>query len=266
MELVHWTVRGDALLPAATGWDDLALWTGSVLRGDDSVWRLYYTALSTTPGHGVRDQRIGVAESDDLGTWRRVGDRSLVAPDRRWYKTLDEDALASETWRDPFVFKDAGGDGWHMLITARATGAPRLGDGVLAHARSADMLSWELHPPLTDPAGFGQIEVPQVRIVNRQPVLVFTCHPEEQSAEQIARFGPYSTWYVLGDSPTGPWDIAAARPFEGDPKLFAAQLVQQRDGRWALIGFRNEEPEGTLSFEILDPIPVRLRRGELQRQ
>lgn len=65
-DLLDWTVQSDALLPAANGWDDLALWTGSVLRGDDGVWRLYYSALSTTPGHGERDQRIGMAESDDL--------------------------------------------------------------------------------------------------------------------------------------------------------------------------------------------------------
>ena len=143
-----------------------------------------------------------------------------------WDSWIAEDDSASETWRDPFVFKDAEGDGWHMLITARAKDAPRRRDGVLAHARSADMLTWELHPPLTQPAGFGQLEVPRFCIVDGQPVLIFTCHPEEQSAEQIAKFGPFSTWYVLGDAATGPWDIDAARPFEGDPKLFAAQLVQ----------------------------------------
>jgi beta-fructofuranosidase len=225
---------------------------------------MFYTALSTRPGHGVRDQRIGMAESADLSTWRRVGDRPLVDPDPRWYRTLEEDPAASETWRDPFVFADPGGDGWHMLITARAPGAPRLYDGILGHARSADLRSWELQPPLTTPAGFGQIEVPQVRVVDGQAVLVFTCHPEEQSPEQIRRFGPHSTWYVLGDSPTGPWDIDSARPFEEEPTLFAAPLVRQRDGRWALVGFRNQEPEGILSFEILDPIPVELEGGVLR--
>jgi len=135
---------------------------------------------------------------------------------------------------------------------------------VLAHARSADLTAWELQPPLTEPAGFGQIEVPQIRVVDGRHVLVFTCHPEEQSAEQIERFGPHSTWYVLGDHALGPWDIATARPFEAAPKLFAAPLVQQRDGTWAFVGFLNQEPEGILSFEILDPIPVGLRDGALQ--
>ena len=39
--------------------------------------------------------------------------------------------------------------------------------------------------------------------------------------------------------------------------------MQQRDGSWALVGFRNLEPEGILSFEIIDPVPVRLEDGGL---
>jgi beta-fructofuranosidase len=263
-DLTNWELHEDALLPAARRWDDLALWTGSVLRGPDGVWRLFYTALSSTPGHGVRDQRLGLAESDDLMTWRRVGDRPLIPPDPRWYRTLDEDPGASETWRDPFVFPDPGGDGWHMLITARAPAAPRLRDGVLAHARSRDLLAWELRPPLTEPAGFGQIEVPQVRLIDGRHVLVFTCGLEEQSPDQLQRYGPHTTWYVLGDSPLGPWDIGAARPFEAEPDLFAAPLVQQRDGAWAFVGFRNLEPKGIHSFELLDPIPLVLEDGVLR--
>jgi beta-fructofuranosidase len=262
LDLVDWDVHEDALLPDAKRWDDVALWTGSAVRDDDGTWRMYYTALSSDPGHGVKDQRIGLAESRDLTSWKRVGDRPLVAPDPRWYRTID--GTHSETWRDPFVFADPQGDGWHMLITARHPDAPRLSDGVLAHARSADLATWELQPPLTEPAGFGQIEVPQVRVVDGRHVLVFTCHPEEQSAGQIERFGPHSTWSVLGDHPLGPWDIDAARPFEAAPKLFAAPLVQRRDGTWAFVGFLNQEPEGILSFEILDPIPVGLRDGALQ--
>ena len=265
-DLADWDVGPDALGPAETGWGDLAAWTGSVARGDDGVWRMYYTALSTEPGHGIRDQRIGLAESDDLWTWRRTAGPPLVNPDPRWYMTLAEDPAASETWRDPFVFRDPGGDGWHMLITARAPGVARLRDGVVGHARSSDMLHWDLQPPVTTPAGFGEIEVPQVRVIDGTPLLTFCCHPEEQSADQIARFGRFCTWYVLGDSVLGPWDIDAARPFEAEPSLFAAPLAQRHDGSWAFVGFRNTEPEGVVpDFELLDPIPVELSGGVLRR-
>ncbi len=35
--------------------------------------------------------------------------------------------------------------------------------------------------------------------------------------------------------------------------------------RTVLVGFRNQEPEGILSFDILDPIPVTVRDGKLSR-
>jgi beta-fructofuranosidase len=263
-DLVDWTLHDDALAPVVGRWDDLAIWTGSVQRGDDGVWRLYYSALSTSGGLGTEDQRIGVAQSDDLCSWQRVGDEPLVAPDPRWYRTLAGTPGRSATWRDPFVFADPDGAGWHMLITARAAGVPVMHSGVLAHARSSDMLAWELQPPLSRPAGFGELEVAQVRIVEGRPLLVFTCQPERQAGEQIARFGRFATWYVLGDSLTGPWDVSAALPFEPDPKLSAAPLVQRRDGSWAFLGFRSTELSGPPALEIVDPIPVTLSGGELQ--
>lgn len=261
-DLVEWTVRPDALLPGAPGsWDDQALWTGSVVRGDDGGWRMFYTAVNSG-GHGVKDQRIGVAESDDLFTWRRVGSEPVVSPDPRWYKTLSGTGGPSETWRDPLVFRDPDGDGWHMLICARSVEAGPNDDGVLAHARSADLRTWELGPPVCAPgAGFGQLEVAQVRMVDGAPLLVFTCHPQEQTATRIATSGgEYCTWSVSGDpggSLLGPWDITRAEPFRAEPHLFAAPLVQDRSGQWVFVGFRNTEPQGVLAFDITDPIPVR---------
>jgi beta-fructofuranosidase len=263
-DLLTWTDHGTALAPDPDGWDDLALWTGSVVRGDDGRWRMFYTAINTRHGHVLRDQRVGLAESDDLTHWRRALDRPVVEVDTRWYKSLPEDPGASETWRDPFVFRDPGGDGWRMLVTARAKDAAANDDGVLAEARSADLVHWEIGPPVCEPgAGFGQLEVPQVREIDGRYVLVFTCHPQEQTAERTERSGRYCTWSVVGDSPIGPWDINKAQPFRAEPHLFAAPLVQQRDGTWALVGFRNLEPEGVWSFEIVDPIRVSVQDDAL---
>lgn len=264
-DLVTWTDHGTALEPSASGWDDLALWTGSVVRGDDGRWRMFHTAINTG-GHGLRDQRIGVAVSDDLFTWRRVGDKPVLVAGAPWYRTLDEDPGASETWRDPFVFRDPGGDGWRMLVTARAAGGDQHDDGVLAEARSDDLESWELGPPVCRPGhGFGQLETAQVHLVDGTPTLVFTCHPEEMTAARVAASGRYCTWSLTGQSLVGPWDITRARPFVGEPDLFAAPLVQRRDGSWAFVGFRNLEAVGGDGFEIGDPLPVVLRDGRLVR-
>ena len=260
-DLVHWEVLPDALHPTPGSWDDLSIWSGSTVLGDDGVWRTFYTATNSR-GHGVQDQRIGLAESDDLLTWRKAGSAPLLTADPRWYKTLPEDVTASETWRDPFVFRDPGGDGWHMLVTARSlTHGPR-DDGLLAHARSADLRTWELGPPgCASGFGFGQLEVSQVRQVEGRWVLLFTCHPEEMTAERRAAHGDYCTWSVPsapGTDALGPWDVSRARPFTAEPELFAAPLVQRRDGTWVLVGFRNTEARGELNLHILDPIPVEL--------
>jgi beta-fructofuranosidase len=229
---------------------------------------MFYTALGTARGQVLRDQRIGVVASDDLHTWHRTTDGPLVTADPRWNRTLDEDGTAGETWRDPFVFRDPDGDGWHMLVTARLRDAERYDDGVLAHARSRDLVSWEVQPPVSgDPSGFGQLEVPQVRVVDGRPVLVFTCHPEEQSEARTAEHGLWCTWSVAGEpggSLLGPWDVSAAVPFRAEPTLFAAPLVERPDGGWALLGFRNREQEGVLSFEIVDPVEVTIQDDSLQ--
>lgn len=268
-DLVDWEYLGECFGPAEAGFDDLAIWTGSVVRDGDR-WRMFYTAVSTA-GHHVYDQRIGAAVSDDLHHWQRVSDHPQVMVDGAWYKTLANTPAptegpdlegSSETWRDPFVFADPDGQGWHMLVTARSRQAGRNDDGVLAHATSPDLDHWTLHAPLCAPgAGFGQLEVAQSKQIDGRWVLVFTCHPQEMTPERIAESGEYCTWSVPSSGPLGPWDISRARPFTTEPHLFAAPLVQRRDGSWALVGFRNLEPQGQDGFQIFDPIPVTLDAG-----
>jgi beta-fructofuranosidase len=263
-DLRQWELRPDALVPAsATAWDDRAIWTGSVAEGDDGVWRLYYTALSTVDGD-VNGQRLGLAESDDLQTWHRVGALPLLEADPRWYRTVGPGHRTSETWRDPFVFRDPGGDGWHMLITARAADGPPLGDAVLGHARSHDMRTWETGPPLTEPAGFGHYEVPQVEVVDGQPVLVFSCLAHDMIAARRPAQPDVGTWSVLGETVLGPWDMATARPFD-EPSLYAARLVRSRDDGWVVLGFRDLDG-GVFQGEIVDPIPVGLDDGALRHR
>ena len=268
-DLVEWDFRGECFGPSEAGFDDLAIWTGSVVREHDR-WRMFYTALSKA-GHHIYDQRVGSAVSDDLHHWHRVSPEPAVRVDGRWYKTLANTPMpttgpdlegSSETWRDRAVIRDPDGDGWHLFVTARSVAAGRNDDGVIAHATSPDLFTWTLGPPLCDPgAGFGQLEVLQNVVVSGRPVLAFTCHPQEQTAELIAEWGEYCTWSVPSPGALGPWDMNRARPFLPEPDLFAAPIVRLRDGGSAIIGFRNLEPRRdpeNLGFEIIDPIPVTL--------
>ncbi len=106
----------------------------------------------------------GVAQGTDVAAGRRR--RPLV-------RTAGRD-WPEEAWRDPWVVPDPDGNGWHMLITARAKDGPADDRGVIGHAVSPDLLRWEVRPPLSKPgSGFGHIECPQVASVDDQLVLLF---------------------------------------------------------------------------------------------
>lgn len=256
--LRDWELLPDALVPAdSPAWDDQATWTGSVVRGPDGLWRMFYTGVSRDERGFV--QRVGVATSTDLMTWHRVGDGRLLEADPRWYEQLDLDAWIDEAWRDPYVVADPAGDGWHMLLTARVREGDAQGRGVIGHATSPDLERWQVQPPLTAPAGFGQMEVPQVVTVDGLPVLVFSCWPDRMSAERRAQEPRGGVWSVPGETLLGPWDLAGARPFD-HPSLYAARLVEETPGGWALLGFRDTE-DGAFVGEIPDPLPI-VRDGD----
>lgn len=67
---------------------------------------------------------------------------------------------ASETWGDPFAVHDPDGDGWPLLVTARAAVVGRNDDGVVAHLHSSDLETCTVLPPFSPGGrGFGQLEV-----------------------------------------------------------------------------------------------------------
>src|SRR6187402_2730218 len=70
-DLMSWTQVADALVRSdAPAFDDVATWTGSVVRHDDGTWFLYYTGVRFEGGRNV--QRLGYATSADLTTWTKA--------------------------------------------------------------------------------------------------------------------------------------------------------------------------------------------------
>lgn len=261
-DLVTWTQVPDALVRGDAGaFDDLATWTGSTVRGDDGTWYLFYTG-STLAAGGKNVQTIGYATSTDLITWTKQPGPALRAQGP-WYETLASGAWHDEAFRDPWVFRDPHGEGWHMLVTARASDGPVLGRGVVGHAWSADLRSWELRPPLSVPSadGFGQLEVMQVEVVDGRPVLLFSCLSEHATPARAGSRG--GTWVVPAESLLGPFDIDAAYPIT-DERLYVGRLLQRReDGQWLLFAFRNADDSGAFVGGVTDPMPVAWRDGRL---
>jgi beta-fructofuranosidase len=265
-DLVHWSPLPVPFGPGGQGaFDQTATWTGSVVRGDDGLWRMFYTGsrFLGPPPSVANIETIGVATSPDLVTWEKHPGPVVVA-DPEWYETYGSSEWHEEAWRDPWVFRDPAGIGWHMLVTARANHG-RLDDrGVIGHAYSDDLVTWTVLPPLSEPgAGFQHLEVPQIVEIEGRLLLVFSCVSTALSAPHAARVPDAGTWIVPIDSATGPFDISQARPLT-DHRLYAGKLLQDDSGRWVLLGFETSGIDGSFSGVISDPIPLAIEGGELR--
>ena len=83
----------------ADSFDGVATWTGSVIRAPHGDWMMYYTGINTVDGTIV--QRIGVATSADLFSWRKHPTNPILEADSRWYETLEDRCWHDVAWRDP---------------------------------------------------------------------------------------------------------------------------------------------------------------------
>lgn len=262
-DLRDWNRVADALVRSdEVGFDDLATWTGSVVRHPDGTWFLFYTGSTLTSAGNV--QSIGYATSRDLMLWDKSAGNPVLRADGNWYEVLTDGQWHDEAFRDPWVFADPDGVGWHMLITARARTGPADDRGVVGHAWSADLRHWELRPPRTEPGqGFGQLEVMQVEVVDGAPVMLFSCLASDASAHRRATGTSGGVWAATATSLLGPYDVAGAQQVTDD-QLYSGRLVRRRtDGQWLLLAFHHTSTDGSFVGAVSDPTSVTWKDGTL---
>lgn len=251
-DLISWTDQGEVLSPGPAGsFDETATWTGSVVRGDDGLWRMFYTgAVFPDQNSSTNIESIGVATSTDLYTWhKREG--FVLRADGEHYEKLGETAWPEEAWRDPWVFRDAAGDGWHMLITARGKESGLGSGGVIGHAVSDDLDTWMVRPPLSSPSGcFPHLEVLQLTEIDGSPVLVF-CGPRAANADEQPVEG---VWAVSAEGGLASVTVDDAHLLAPAP-LYAGRIVRDRSGRDVLLAFIGSPASGQLGG-ITDPLEV----------
>ena len=249
-DLVQWTEHGTVLRPGGAGAvDATATWTGSVVRGADGRWRMFYTGSTfTSPDTTENVEVIAVATSDDLHTWVKDDAFSLRA-DARWYEKLGDSSWPEEAWRDPWVYQDQNG-AWHMLITARANTGPVADRGVIGHATSPDLQSWTVQPPLTAPgAGFGHLEVLQKASMHGEDVVMFSVH-EAAVPPHRHRAGSVTGIWVA------PWtdrvELSQGERLCG-PELYSGRIIDLA-GTPVLLAFVTDDEHGCFRGGVCDPI------------
>ncbi|ROU03382.1 levansucrase [Histidinibacterium lentulum] len=270
-DLVTWEHLGTTFQPVeGPAWDDYTTWTGSIVKGPDGLWHLFYTGARKSE-EGLY-QRIGHATSENLHDWTRVGDGlclDLVGPTAEHY----EADHATSVWhdramRDPWVMKDPEGEGWLMFFTARAPGiAEANAGGAIGFATSPDLFEWTLQPPVFT-GGYGQLEVPQVFQAGGKWFCLFCTAAEHFSKEQAeaTEGGPVTgNHYLMADSPRGPWRIAPGFLDGALPcRRYAGRIVQTDDGM-VIMGFADHPDGTTFVGHVMDPEPVELTGDGLLR-
>jgi beta-fructofuranosidase len=262
-DLVHWERVVDALVRSdPPAFDDLATWTGSIVRDPEGTWFMFYTGASLAPEGNV--QRIGCATSRDLFHWERWPANPILEADARWYEKLEDGQWHDEAFRDPWVYPDPEG-GWRMLITARANHGPADDRGVIGTAWSPDLRSWELQPPLSEPGrGFGQLEVIQTAEIEGRTFLIFSCLAQDLSIEHRATGTTGGVWAIPSSGRNDLWDPRDAQLLTGD-HLYVGRVIEDRStGLPMFLAFHNTGPDGSFIGEISDPLLITLVDGEVR--
>lgn len=261
-DLHHWSSLPDALAPsspepgAEEPADSLTTWTGSVIRDGDR-WLMFYTGTRRSEKGLI--QRVCLATSDDLLHWHKHPG-PVLETDPRWYETLNLDYWHDQSWRDPWVFRDADRDLYHMLLTSRAnTGAPD-GRGAVGYASSTNLIHWQAGPPLLAPDWYGEMEVPQIVCIGGRHYLFCSVSVKYHSRAHLAGGVTPLTGlkYFPGDGPLGPFHTEGAGFLGADTRgsLYAGRVVQGPDGGWYLMAFRNLDEHGHFLGGVSDPLPI----------
>lgn len=252
-DLHNWSDLGIALSPSPEpAWDDKAIWTGSIIE-HDGVYYWFYTALT----HRDTAQRIGLATSTDLTTWKRYPDNPLLEADPRWYESAKTSADGHVAFRDPWVIPDPNGPGWLMYITARGNEGPMDERGVIGLARSDNLLTWALQSPVTAQGDFAELEVPQyLQIENRHYLLFCTGKPSSGRLDDPSITPWIGTHYLTADRAEGPWTLAPDPPMAADVEgqWYAGRVIDD-EGRLLFLAWRRSR-DGRFVGGLSTPVGI----------
>lgn len=184
-DLVHWEHHPLAI-PITAPWEG-SICTGSVFVHDGVYYAFYATRMRDWTQH------LSLALSEDGIRFRKQTPNPLKSPGARYHP---------EHFRDPFIFRDPGGVGFHMLVTSMLADPDVPGrGGCLAHLTSRDLRTWEEHDPFLVTGYRGAPECADLFEWHGWWYLIF-------SHDLVAH-------YRMARSPLGPWVRPPRDTFDG---------------------------------------------------
>jgi len=190
---------------------DLYVYTGSVIETGGRYYIFYTGRNPHFREHGLNEQAIMRAESDDLINWCKKPLDIILAPDELYER---------HDWRDPFVFYNEKENEYWMLVTAREKQGSWLRRGCIALFASNDLLSWKLNPPLWAPGLYYAHECPDMFEMNEKWWLIFSEYTDK-----------CRTRYVESPFQTGPFRESKNPCFDGRA-FYAAKTYSDGERRY----------------------------------
>ncbi|MFQ6095373.1 MAG: family 43 glycosylhydrolase [Candidatus Bathyarchaeia archaeon] len=251
-DLVRWEEMPNALeVGGPEDPDSKGCWTGSVIERE-GTFHIFYT------GHNVLKEKyppqtVCHATSPDLIHWSKDPLNPVITPDPMWYENDD--------WRDPFVFWNERDECYWMLITARVKDSSTPRRGCIALAKSKDLKSWRVHPPLWKPYLMYAPECPDLFRMDGRWYLVFSnVETRYRSAEDL--MGPWRRFQV--ESFDSERFYAAKTLSDGKRRLLFGWISSQKggrdEGRWEWGGHMAlpreifVQPDGSLGIRCPEEI------------
>ncbi len=271
----HWRRVENALhIGDPGGWDDSMLWTMHVSPHPqiENRWRMFYTGLSRRD-QGMK-QRVGLAESDNLYTWKKVAvnwvDRRSplpyalpgrpeqppfqydpnsvypIEPDPLYYESSTDEARHWVSWRDPFYYRE--GDRGLLLCSARVNEGPVVRRGCVGVMEETAPNQFCVRPPLYHPGLYDDIEVPNLARIGGEYYLIGSIREDAK-----VRY-----WYT--DRLGNPF-----RTYDDNVLLASGNYAGRlcRDDRGYLLFNFFTPPGSDRNAENLMPPPKRLHRDEV---
>ena len=135
----NWEYHGTVLEGFVEGgWPDRHLATGSVVKHDGRYYMMY-------TGHTENENRLGMgmAVSDDLYHWERIGEGPQIPATVDYDATYKGEAHSCRILADPYMYPEAI-DGWYYAyINSWTMDLPKNERGCQLMFRSKDLINWE---------------------------------------------------------------------------------------------------------------------------
>ena len=215
-DCIHYTDYGVVIPVGEYDNADYACYTGSVIRGKDGRFHIFYTAQNNYNRRYFKEGRpqqfIAHATSDDLIHWEK-DPGFLFGADESIYEPWD--------WRDPFVFYSEEKGCYLMLLAARVIGASEKNGGCVGLCISEDLIHWSAQEPFFAPESYMTHECPDLFRMGDKWYLVYSTFSDR-----------FVTHYRYADSIDGPWTAPIEDTFDGRA-FYAAKTAGLNGERFA---------------------------------